>query len=69
VSVCITYDPSAQRYLGDVASRIVHDLSRESGKCLVDTSIWRGTARRYGSDCLSVALRLGYRPCRHCLTD
>ncbi len=67
MAVCITLDPTTHRYLGDCASRIVHDLSRERGECLIDTSVSRGTARRYGPDRLAVAFGLGYWPCRHCL--
>jgi len=59
----------AQRYLGDAATKTVHDLLREKQECQALEIIAKGKGERFTPDRLEYALSVGYKPCPYCLPE
>jgi hypothetical protein len=64
------HDKLAQRYLGDPAAMVVHDLDHEDPTptgCGIDALLSSATAMRFEPDKLRQAAEEGYRNCPKCL--
>lgn len=59
----------AQRYLGDAATKVFHDLLHETDACGALDVITKGKGERFIPDRLEAALSVGYKPCPHCLPE
>ncbi|HEY8449561.1 MAG TPA: hypothetical protein VIL95_03695 [Bacillota bacterium] len=60
---------SAQRYLGDAKTKVVHDLLNEQPECEALKIISARQGERFVPDKLEFALSIGYKACPHCLPD
>ncbi len=56
----------AKRYVGDSATKILHDLDREKNDCEIDM-IPRNRIQMF--EWLSIPTDMSYEGCRHCMPD
>jgi hypothetical protein len=62
-----TQTKRGQRYLGDDASMIVHDLERARGACEIDEILDEGRGVRFEPDKLEQAENEQFRHCLRCI--
>jgi hypothetical protein len=64
-----TQTKRGQRFLGDDANMVVHDLERARGSCEIDEILDEGRGVRFEPDNLEQAEKERYKHCYRCISS